>query len=68
MLRQVIIVQTPIGKQAQDRIDQGQLIPNHAMIALIYQRIQVPDCTAGFFARWPSSHVITGTDAKRTTY
>lgn len=48
MLRQAITEQTPIGQQAQDRIDKGQFVPDDWMIALIRQRIKAPDCTAGF--------------------
>lgn len=48
MLRQAVAVATDLGKQAQQYMQQGQLVPDELMINLIKERIAQPDCTNGF--------------------
>ncbi|MEM7047177.1 MAG: adenylate kinase [Pseudomonadota bacterium] len=48
MLRQAIEDQTPLGQQAKEIIDSGELLPDDVMIAMIRERISQEDCREGF--------------------
>ncbi len=48
MLRQAVSNGTPLGKRAQEYMQQGQLVPDEVVIGLINERIQMPDCANGF--------------------
>jgi adenylate kinase len=48
MLRAAIRNQTETGLKAQTYMDQGQLVPDDVVIALVRERVQEPDCLNGF--------------------
>lgn len=48
MLRQAVAAGTQLGKQAQQYMQQGQLVPDELMINLIKERISQDDCKNGF--------------------
>lgn len=48
MLREAIKQGTALGLQAKEFMNKGQLVPDTLMIGLIQNRIQLPDCKAGF--------------------
>lgn len=48
LFRDAIKAQTALGKEAQKRIDQGELVPDDSTIALIRKRITRRDCQHGF--------------------
>jgi adenylate kinase len=48
MLRQAIAQGTAVGLQAKEYIDQGKLVPDEAVLALVQQRLAQPDCATGF--------------------
>src|SRR5690606_28478833 len=39
---------TELGRQAQDIMTRGELVPDDIMVAMICERIQQPDCAGGF--------------------
>jgi len=48
MLRAAVASGSPLGKQAQDIMAKGQLVPDETMISLIRERIRQSDCQNGF--------------------
>ncbi len=48
MLRASVTSGSPLGKQVQDIMSSGQLVPDDVMIKLIRNRIMSPDCMNGF--------------------
>ncbi|MGB6977130.1 MAG: adenylate kinase [Gammaproteobacteria bacterium] len=48
ILRQAVSHGTPLGKIAQQIMQQGNLVPDDIIIAVIKERIQQPDCQKGF--------------------
>jgi adenylate kinase len=48
MLRDAIVKKTPLGREAGPLIDQGRLVPDHLLVALIGERTAQPDCKDGF--------------------
>lgn len=48
MLRQAIQASTHLGHQAKNFMDEGKLVPDELMIALVKERIAEPDCKNGF--------------------
>ena len=48
MFRSAIQAGTPMGLKAKSFIDKGDLVPDDVTIGLIADRIQAPDCKAGF--------------------
>ena len=48
MLRAAITKGTPLGQQVKQMMDQGQLIPDEAIIELVKNRVNEPDCKNGF--------------------
>ena len=48
MLRAAINAGTPLGLQVKQIMDEGRLVSDDIMIALVKSRVQEPDCTNGF--------------------
>jgi adenylate kinase len=48
MLRDAIARKTPLGEQAAPLMDNGNLVPDSLLVALIDERVTLPDCTNGF--------------------
>ena len=48
MLRAAITARTPLGISARNIMDQGRLVSDDIMIALVVERLQQTDCKAGF--------------------
>ena len=48
MLRDAIARKTPLGEQAAPLMDNGKLVPDSLLVALIADRVTEPDCTNGF--------------------
>jgi adenylate kinase len=48
MLRSCIAKQSPLGLKMKSKIDEGRLIPDADIIALVEERISSPDCADGF--------------------
>lgn len=48
MLRAAVKAGTALGKQADDFMKAGQLVPDDVVIGMILERIAAPDCQRGF--------------------
>ena len=48
ILRAAIKDQTPIGMEAKAYMDAGKLVPDAVIIGIVAQRLEQPDCQAGF--------------------
>jgi len=48
MLRAAVAAGTPLGKQAKQVMESGQLVRDDLMVAMIAERIAQPDCAKGF--------------------
>ena len=48
ILREAVRKQTPLGLEAQSRMNRGELVPDQIVCALVEERIQEPDCRRGF--------------------
>src|SRR6266404_2599059 len=48
MLRDQILRETEIGRQAKPLMASGHLLPDHIMLEMIAERIAQPDCANGF--------------------
>ena len=48
MLRAAIKAETDLGKQAKTLMDEGKLVPDDLIIALVQERVTQPDCAKGF--------------------
>ena len=48
ILRAAIKDQTPIGMEAKSYMDAGKLVPDAVIIGIVAQRLEQPDCQAGF--------------------
>lgn len=48
ILRKAVADQSPLGKQAEDYIKRGALVPDGLIIDLIDERLQQADCVQGF--------------------
>jgi adenylate kinase len=48
MLRDAIAKGTSVGLHAKQFIDQGKLVPDNAVLQLVEQRLELPDCGTGF--------------------
>jgi len=48
LLRAAVKAQTKVGKQAQDLLDQGELVSDEIMLGLIEERLSQPDVAKGF--------------------
>ena len=47
MFRRAIKDGTPLGKQASQFIDRGELVPNELVVGIVTQRMGQPDCQGG---------------------
>lgn len=48
MLRKAVADGTPLGKEAEQIMSQGALVPDELILGLVEQRIAEPDCNDGF--------------------
>jgi len=48
MLREARAAGTELGRKAGEYMDAGQLVPDDVVIGLVKERLQRPDCSAGF--------------------
>jgi adenylate kinase len=48
MLRSAIAKGTPLGEQVHPYMDEGNLVPDELLVALVRERIAQPDCGGGF--------------------
>jgi len=48
MLREAIAAGTPLGEEARQYMDAGQLLPDDVMIGIVDARLQAPDAARGF--------------------
>ncbi|HEY1364842.1 MAG TPA: adenylate kinase [Xanthobacteraceae bacterium] len=48
MLRAAVQAGTPVGRQAQDIMARGELVPDDIVVAIVGQRIEEPDAQNGF--------------------
>ena len=48
MLRAAIKAETDLGKQAKTLMDEGKLVPDDLIIALVQERVSQPECAKGF--------------------
>ena len=48
MLRAAVKAGTPIGRQVQDIMAHGGLVPDHVVVAIVEQRVEQPDARKGF--------------------
>lgn len=48
MLRSAVSQGTELGKKAQSYMNQGQLVPDDLIIAMVKERLQAPDCQRGY--------------------
>jgi adenylate kinase len=48
ILREARDAGTPIGKKAKEYMDQGGLVPDEIVIGIIKERLEKPDCAAGY--------------------
>jgi len=48
MLRAAVKAGTPLGKQAKQVMDSGQLVSDDIIIGLVRERLHEPDCSAGY--------------------
>lgn len=48
MLRAAVAAATPVGLQAKDIMERGDLVPDEVVVAIVSDRIDEPDCANGF--------------------
>ena len=48
ILRSAIAAGTPLGLKVKSIIDSGNLVPDDVVVAIVKERLQHPDCDAGF--------------------
>ena len=48
MLRTAIKEQTEVGKLAEQYINDGKLVPDDVIVAIVKERLSQPDCEKGF--------------------
>lgn len=48
MLRAAIAAGTPVGQRAKDKMERGELVPDEVVVSIVADRIDQPDCAAGF--------------------
>jgi adenylate kinase len=48
MLRAAVKAGTPLGTQAKQHMDKGELCPDRLVIELVKERVREPDCAGGF--------------------
>ena len=48
ILRAAVKEGTPMGKEAKNYMDKGELVPDSVVIGIVEERIQQPDCEKGY--------------------
>ena len=48
MLRAAVAAGTPVGRQAQDVMARGELVPDAVVVGIVAERIEAPDARGGF--------------------
>jgi adenylate kinase len=48
LLRAAVRAQTALGKEAQQYMNRGDLVPNELVVKLLADRVEVADCSKGF--------------------
>lgn len=48
LLREAVRIQTPLGREAKQYMDQGRLVPDSVVIGLVRDKLAEPACTNGF--------------------
>ena len=48
ILRRAVRERAPLGQQAAQYLDRGELVPDHIMVKLVGERLREPDCQSGF--------------------
>jgi adenylate kinase len=48
MLRAAVAEETPVGRDAKEHMDRGDLVPDEIITKVIIERIEQPDCADGF--------------------
>ncbi len=48
LLRAAVVQQTPLGKEAKQFMDRGDLVPDSVVIGLVEEKISEPECAKGF--------------------
>jgi adenylate kinase len=48
ILRAAVKEGTPLGEEAKNFMDKGELVPDSVVIGIVEERIQEPDCTKGY--------------------
>lgn len=48
MLRAAVRDNTPLGQKAKGYLDNGQLVPDELVVAIVKERLKQPDCEKGF--------------------
>jgi adenylate kinase len=48
MIREAIKNQTPMGLEAKERIDRGELLADEIVVEIVKERLSQPDCAKGF--------------------
>ncbi len=48
MLRAAVAAQTPVGVQAKEIMDRGDLVPDEVVVEIISNRVEEADCEKGF--------------------
>ncbi|MBL4645237.1 MAG: adenylate kinase [Rhizobiales bacterium] len=48
MLRAAVAAQTPVGVQAKEIMDRGDLVPDDVVVEIISNRVEEADCAKGF--------------------
>ena len=48
MLRAAVKAGTPLGNEAKQYMDKGELVPDRIVIELVKERVKEPDCANGF--------------------
>ena len=48
LLREAVRIQSPLGCEAKEHMDQGRLVPDSVVIGLVLERLADPSCASGF--------------------
>lgn len=48
ILRDAVRRETPLGRQAKDYMDRGELVPDDVLVGAIEERLEGPECVSGF--------------------
>lgn len=47
LFREALAAQTPLGRQAQQYMERGELVPDDLTVRMVLERVAQPDCQAG---------------------